>query len=183
MNEETFEIKLQRLTDAEMTDADRREFLRSIDERPELWREVALAFVEEQIWASEVNLDMVAPVKQVTPTPPPSRSRVIKLWGMRAALAACLALLPCLGFMMGQNRGGVPESAQQVADGNQTHSQTRETPTERPAELSPAEQTQLRLASLGYQLESKTEYYTGMLDDGHQVVLPVQKVMVNYRGQ
>lgn len=40
-----------------------------------------------------------------------------------------------------------------------------------------------RLESLGYRLEFETEYLSGKLDDGQELVVPVQNVAMRYHGQ
>ncbi len=63
------ESQLQRLVDGELDSKQRREFLMAMDNDPKLWREVALAFVEDRIWRTDVNVaaefpDMTHPARQ-----------------------------------------------------------------------------------------------------------------------
>ena len=44
------ELTIQRLIDGELTHRERSDFLSSIDRHPDIWRELALAFVEDQVW-------------------------------------------------------------------------------------------------------------------------------------
>lgn len=48
MNAETHELLIQRLVDGEMEASQRSHFLRELDRHPELWRRLALAFLEDQ---------------------------------------------------------------------------------------------------------------------------------------
>ena len=58
------DIDFDRLVDGELSAAERRELLRSLDGRPDGWRRCALAFLEAQTWRAEVGQllrDAVAP--------------------------------------------------------------------------------------------------------------------------
>ncbi len=45
------EMTIQRLVDGELTHRERSNFLNAMDRQPDMWREVALAFVEDQVWS------------------------------------------------------------------------------------------------------------------------------------
>lgn len=49
------ETRIQRLVDGVLSDAERVTLLREIDLQPKLWRDVALAFVELQLWDRELS--------------------------------------------------------------------------------------------------------------------------------
>jgi hypothetical protein len=51
---ESYELLIQRLVDNELDEAGRVEFLRTAEAHQELWRQTALAFVEDRIWSSVV---------------------------------------------------------------------------------------------------------------------------------
>ncbi len=57
MNEETIhdDILFDRLVDGELSDAERRRLLASLDDRPDGWRRCALAFLEAQSWGSDMG--------------------------------------------------------------------------------------------------------------------------------
>ena len=48
------DLYLQRLVDGEMSCSERTEFLRSLDDCLQQWREVTLVFVKEQVWSCEL---------------------------------------------------------------------------------------------------------------------------------
>jgi hypothetical protein len=50
MKSEIDELRLQRLVDGVLDDRERHEFLAAVDQYPDRWRDVALAFIEEQFW-------------------------------------------------------------------------------------------------------------------------------------
>ena len=54
MNEK-HELMIQRMVDDELDENQRAEFLKLADTNPELWRETALAFVEDRVWSSVVS--------------------------------------------------------------------------------------------------------------------------------
>ena len=56
MNISLDESQLQRLVDGELDSKQRREFLMAMDDEPKHWREVALAFVEDRVWQTEVKV-------------------------------------------------------------------------------------------------------------------------------
>jgi hypothetical protein len=99
MNQHINELRLQRLVDGVLTDAERTEFLQSLEDRPEAWREVALAFVEEQIWAAAVG---AAERPAVPRKPPAGAAHAVKRAFRWATLAACLLVAVGLGFGAGQ---------------------------------------------------------------------------------
>ncbi len=49
------EVELQRLLDGRLPESEREIFLECVDEQPEQWRRVALAFVEEQVLRAELG--------------------------------------------------------------------------------------------------------------------------------
>ena len=50
-----YEQLIQRMVDNELDESQRTEFLKLAESHPELWRETALAFVEDQIWSGAVT--------------------------------------------------------------------------------------------------------------------------------
>lgn len=96
---------LDRLVDGEMSADERREFLASLDERPEQWRRCALAFLEAQTWGNEfarwVNPPDETPA--VEPAPEPVKANLRPLGGM--VLAASLLIA---AFLLGR---GVRETS------------------------------------------------------------------------
>lgn len=102
MNEQ--ELQLQRLVDGQLDLKQTQAMLRCAEQEPELWREMAVAFVEDQIWRNEISADTLAELaNQEKPTSlkstkaPESDSPSapgIKFW---LALAAAVVLGVWLG--------------------------------------------------------------------------------------
>ncbi len=121
MNQELDEVRLQRLVDGVLNDVERRDFLASLEDRPEHWREVALAFVEEQIWSDVVRAPEAKPsnVSPAKSEPIPVKDRMS--WLQRIAMAACLLVVLGAGVWIGQwkaNRSATPSR-----DGHRTDNQ------------------------------------------------------------
>ena len=201
------ETQLQRLVDSELSHEERQIFLSEIERTPELWREVALAFVERQVLEQELGSMFQAvvkdPEKSVTKSPSYKRT----LWP--AALAALLML--SLGFAAGQfftqqaSRGkpaGVvsannapressdasqPSYRLKLSAMSQTGSpQTIEVPIYEQAQLqrqSPAQQANDALSARGYAVDWDTNYLTGQLQDGRRLIVPVKSPAIHYYGQ
>ena len=96
------ELDLQRLVDGEMSDDERREFLYRLDSDPQTWREVALAFVEDQVWCQKLkDAESVIGQQQERPMKTPtgvSHSRLKTV----LQLAACLLLTLTVGYQWGR---------------------------------------------------------------------------------
>ena len=59
MNERQ-ELEIQRLVDRQLDVSTRRQLLCEAEESPDVWREIALAFVEDQVWQDQVRADDAA---------------------------------------------------------------------------------------------------------------------------
>ena len=96
MSDQIEEIRLQRLVDGALSADEQREFLAGLDSTPELWREVALAFVEEQVFRTELGAIRQLPdaldATAVKPRRPATRFLAISL-----SLAVSLLLVFGLG--------------------------------------------------------------------------------------
>lgn len=70
MNGNTFndDILFDRLVDGELSLAERRALVRSLDARPDGWRKCALAFLEAQSWQSDVRTMTATPSNSVAST-------------------------------------------------------------------------------------------------------------------
>lgn len=197
MNEPIDELRIQRLVDGAMTDEDRRKFLDSLDQQPESWRELALAFVEEQIWRREIGKEQPGLAASEKPGAEPARPARRPSWGVLVAVAACILLLPCLGFYLGQvsqraSLGALSDNQREIADNTEEPRQAVRQPVfsqeqidgyAQPMQAGVRTTANDRLASLGYRLDSRTQYLSGQLDDGRRLVVPVRTMMVNYYGQ
>lgn len=93
------ELKIQKCVDGELSDAEQRVFLATIDATDDGWRALALAYVEEQTWNSVLS---VPPATKDHPVEPSVRrpkmtiarrsSRGTMVLGLLVALAAGLLL-------------------------------------------------------------------------------------------
>jgi hypothetical protein len=98
------------LVDGELSDAERRELLASLDEREEGWRRCALAFLEAQNWGRQfrqIVAESDAPTAVVATTAKAERPHV----GRWFALAAALLLAFLIG-RWGGGQGSAPHIAQ-----------------------------------------------------------------------
>lgn len=124
MNEQ--ELQLQRLVDGQLDLKQTQEMLQRANLEPELWREMAAAFVEDQIWRNEVTADGLAeqassveatsPKSNNTSKSNPSTAPGVKFW---LALAAAIVA----GIWLG--RAWFPEGA---ADSNPNTVASHQTP-------------------------------------------------------
>jgi hypothetical protein len=226
------EIQLQRLVDGVLDDGQRREFLAGLDRTPELWREVALAFVEEQILRAQVGgVDESGKRHESRP-----RVATVPAWSARArlsllAVATGLLLVLGLGFLCGQQYArsrpmpasealvdnGQPDTSQsamaersETDDGSPSADDLEPSPAFRlrlahqdgnAVELPVFEQSQLdhlpwdrtdpavirelnrTLVQRGLRADMETEYLSGWLEDGRQIVVPWRTVSLKYDAQ
>lgn len=124
-------LMFDRLVDGELSTDQRQVLLASLDERPEAWRRLALAFVEAQTWQNSMRR-IVAPqepqlIAPAAPSPSeersaavarPSRSR--RSWHLAAgpslAIAAGLLLAFTVGWQLGP-RESAPTAEMAAAPG------------------------------------------------------------------
>jgi len=219
------DLLLQRLVDGELSDEDRSGVLASLDARPQLWRTVALAFVEDQLWSGELRRDAAGDERPSEParaprTAPASR----RAWAPVVAVAASLLGMLGLGYQIGRHQELRPVIAQ--SGGDLRHSQPAAIPTvdtstvaaapaapcrvqlvyrggeqeqslelpvydasELPGEFwqgpDPAsvEELNRELADQGYRVDWDIEYLSRNLDGGKCLLVPLQTVAIQHRGQ
>jgi hypothetical protein len=203
------ESQLQRLVDGELDSKQRREFLMAMDNDPKHWREVALAFVEDRIWRTDVNVaaEFSGPTFDHTTVVGPTFRRQFssKAW---VALAVALLVMLVGSFRLGvlnQQARMTPNDVQ----GNTSHTVADDAPTSRlmvhangevielpiydesqyqralwnPPQNERMDRLNSSLEGLGYRLELETEYLTGQIDDSRELVVPVRYVAMQYHGQ
>jgi hypothetical protein len=232
MSKRIDETRLQRLVDGALDARERRAFLVELDRQPESWREVALAFVEEQIWSREVgamraeNVSGHQPHASSIPVATTGRK-----WTGALALAVGLIVAFTVGMQLGQWRSQSRMIAAPVIKAAAGKRQTPETQTidsdpDIPAgpwqetedsaseyrlllpheqgesvEMPVYEESQFdtaswdrvdpalietlneRLSRRGYRADWRTEYLTGRLEDGRQLVVPWRTVSLSYAAQ
>jgi hypothetical protein len=106
------EILFDRLVDGELSAAERRTLLESLDARPQGWRRCALAFLESQLWQNELRSAAacgLAPTPvQKSPAPIPPTMRTRKMWAAAQWLAVAASLLVAFKFGALQRNPGIP---------------------------------------------------------------------------
>lgn len=117
-------LNLQRMIDGELDRQQIQAMLKSADDQPESWREIAIAFVEDQIWKQEFQsgdsgrFNKVAMKSDVLTDRDESNHRTLALLGRWGALAACLLVAVGIGYWSGleqtNNRSG--DNSTTIAD-------------------------------------------------------------------
>ncbi|MEX2317536.1 MAG: hypothetical protein WD669_10325 [Pirellulales bacterium] len=121
------EVSFDRLVDGEISSAERRRLLASLDDRPGGWRQCALAFLEAQSWRTD--LGQVIREAEVAPVRPhPHSSTILHGRFARRPAIGWLAIAASLlvGFGLGLYRqggtnspaiaSGAPDNGQHIAD-------------------------------------------------------------------
>jgi len=160
----TITTQIQSLVDGGLNFDERSQLLREIDiERPNGWRDVALAFVEREILAEATQVEA------------PSGKPVVAFW---VAAAACLTLA---GFALGWVLHPEAVTSPGIAQNAPAAVASKETnlPLPSPDILRSANE---KLAPTGYGASMVTRYVRAELADGKQLVIPVSQVMLGYRG-
>lgn len=158
------ERTLQRCVDGELSEADQQALLRQLDRSPTGWRELALAFLEHQLWSQAGRAYVQEPAapraapEESTLAPRPDRS-----WLSNTVLAACTLLAIGLGYLGGSQRfwpgGSVPTSPRVI--------------TQQPAPVPPTE-----LAGVTIPLPTQS-----VPRPAHRTLTPVMQVQVMSDGQ
>ncbi len=216
------ELHLQRLVHGEMSATERCEVLASLDQQSGAWRDVALAFVEEQIWQHEMKSTQDIPVstneKHFASTSSTRGKLSAAAW---ITLAATLLIAFFVSFRIGEwnEARKTPDKEPKVdnfARNENGHGQKNDNTSNHPPatyrlrivqndgqviELPAYEVSQLqhvswnsapdervdslnrRLVELGYRLEYETEYLSGQLEDGRELIVPIRNVAMRYHGQ
>lgn len=92
---------LDMLVDGELSEPQRRELLRGLDQTPDGWRRCALAFLEAQCWKKELG-GMAGEARSVAEPPRPSRRsrRSWARWSRGLVLAASLLIAVGAGVLL-----------------------------------------------------------------------------------
>lgn len=93
----TRQIELQRLIDGRMPALERAAFLECIDDEPTCWRNVALAYVEDQVMKAELNSPSLPEPKVLPVSRKPTNGRI-----GRVVMLACLLLALLVGGVAGR---------------------------------------------------------------------------------
>jgi|GEM_PF-3548553 len=99
------ERTLQRCVDGELSEAEQQTLLQQLEGSPAAWREVALAFIEHQLWsqASHKYAHEPPPPQAATQAPSP-QLHPERSWLRNTVLAASTLLAIGLGYMGGSQR-------------------------------------------------------------------------------
>ncbi|MCE5269095.1 MAG: hypothetical protein LLG00_14565 [Planctomycetaceae bacterium] len=111
------DARLDRLVDGELSEKERRELLKSLEEEPGGWRRCALAFLEAQCWKESLGA-MAREPRGEREGPPPSMQQPVaraegrySVWHRRIATATAMAasFLVALGLVTSMQRSRVVE--------------------------------------------------------------------------
>ena len=217
MNDRHLSSQLERLIDGELSPAELRTLVSSLDEEPELWRRCALTFIEAQAYSQEMpvlrrslELPQAREMTRVPPRTKPGDNAWLTLLAVAASflLAFGLGLIAPTFFSRGRQdsiaNGNFYPSAemplaqasspdlnnlrnignvQLVVDGGDP-SQSRQVPVfETQQDLSgvfadsaPSIGPDLveLLRRHGYEVEQEQRYVPAALDDGRQMIVPLE---------
>jgi len=94
--------EIDALVDNELAEAPRRELLFRVEQQPDQWRRVALAFLEAQSFAASLTPSTCEPALIVTPRKEVAQQPISLLrhysWKNHAVLAACMLMAFLLGL-------------------------------------------------------------------------------------
>lgn len=209
MTEIANELEIQHCVDGELSDDQQQALLTRLEETPDGWRMLALAFVEHQVWGDGCRA-IVDAVPAQTATRARGAARSMPHW-MTAAVAVVIAV--GLGFAAGQRWGpaagpvltGVrpsdpsdqderpapqpvmnlefvsdadsqPEMTIPVFDRHDLGPEYWDEP-----EIVPADVRQ-SLFRRGYDVRQQREFVSIPLSDGRKIAVPVDTVLMQYRG-
>lgn len=101
------DLSIQRLVDGQLNRDQTRQLLQTAQTQPELWREIAVAYVEDQIFASQsrqfAHQELGVPRKALPRAARRSWSPAASRWGVHLSTAAMLLVAIGLGFLLGRN--------------------------------------------------------------------------------
>jgi hypothetical protein len=206
------ETMFDRLVDGELSEAERRRLLASLDERPDDWRKCALAFLEAQSWKGDlgqlVRESAPAPHGDLSATPAPLSRELLRHALPWLAIAASVIVAFTLGLMQRDVEHPIaavpPEipSAQATSDPDALTLWVRDDrgqaqPLRVPLvdagtidrELGVTFQsaipagTRERLQQRGYDLQSKRRYAPLWLENGRPMIVPVEDTKIVPVGQ
>ncbi len=106
------------LVDDELSESQRGELLRRLEQMPDGWRRCALAFLEAQCWKKELGVVAREPQSRVVAAPAPTFPKRAPLfrWGTLLAMAASFLVALGLGFLWREGWQGRTTFPGQVAD-------------------------------------------------------------------
>ncbi|NIL98401.1 MAG: hypothetical protein GTO62_15045, partial [Planctomycetales bacterium] len=106
MNPAPFELQIQRLVDGELDPEQRAELLRKLDADAQAWRDVALAFVEDQSYRSQYR---AVGAGQWPTSPVARRESYPGKFNVRIlAMAAAVLIALLVGFGLGDRLTRIP---------------------------------------------------------------------------
>jgi len=155
MTQSLDERTLQRCADGELSEAEQQALLRQLDRSPTGWRELALAFIEHQLWTQTGRAYVHEPAPPAAVEVAEAHPRADRSWLRSTVLAASTLLAVGLGYLGGSQRfwsGGSSSATprtitQQPAPAPQTQlASVTKPPVPRPARrtLTPVMQVQVR---------------------------------------
>jgi anti-sigma factor RsiW len=194
------ELTLQRCIDGELSEAEQQALLRQLERNPAGWREVALGFMEHQLWSvaghdwvHEPAAPQVSP-REATP------ARTHAGWLRNTALMASTLLAIGLGYVGGNRSFWSSPSTPPVVQGSSHPGQSLGAATAMVSHQNdqfPAPEStdgdrliprlsvedRQRLEDQGYQIREEPSYYTVPIDNNRRLVVPVNTVHVRQQLQ
>lgn len=180
--------KIQLLTDGELDHQSRAELLKQAEQDSQIWRAIALAFVEQQLMdealgeLSLIGNEKVAPENQSCLPVVPVDSSETKRWFWVAGIAASLLI----GTMIGAGLNFTQSNSPVVqVDGSETEAAPSSIDLadaiERSATPLP-EHFRRNLLKAGYRVEEKRLFQQVSLPIGGSIEIPTRNVEVTYVG-
>lgn len=201
MSQSLDERTLQRCIDGELSETEHQSFLRELERHPSAWREVALAFMEHQLWAGAS--------REYIRTPPlpiplnsgsePTRTSPYR-WLHHSALVASALVAIGLGYLGGSRNGPSAKDVPSVGGaqlavnqddssrigGPPVRTTLASTPHSPPIAILPASPNWLpprlsnaelqRLRDEGYQIYENPLFYTVPIENNRHLVVPVNTI-------
>lgn len=186
------ELDIQRCIDGQMSEGDQHALLRRLESLPDGWRQLSLAFVENQVWSQSI-LKKEEPIvsRSTVSEPRPVRRTSFGLWGkigasMAAGIMAGLVIHrqwpvaspvdPRPAVAVAASTGGAESPSPQSPVSANTAASLASNGPGSPEILSPQARRQLRQS--GYAIDEGQVYYSIPMSDGRHYVVPVNTVRV-----
>jgi hypothetical protein len=200
------DLLIQQLVDGELDHSSRTKLLKHADQKPQLWREIAIAFTEQQIINEALDFDFFDGVDELTPrTQETAGSTVLKtsndvpkpsgqkrwLWVLGLATSLLFGLI--LGQFLNQHNTlpvtqirpsgisqnqGMPDS---VPSDRFTENDRLAAIMERSSAPIPVE-FRRQLLKAGYDVREKQKYESVSLPIGGSIEIPTRNIDITYLG-
>ena len=195
------ELQLQRLVDRQLDRQQIQALMSDAQQDPELWQDIAVAFVEDQLFNQEINaIDWNEPVPSKPQTPRPTQSHLV-----HAKMILALAAMLVAGLWLGRSlQNQTPNDDSRSVVKNEDNGVDQNLLTTTPTTFGQDDLDSVPLYTLGearekglltsnpvpqqmvdhlnrngIQLEQDTQFVSGRTKDGRRVLFPVQSIKFN----